>query len=150
MSAQALVQASELPPCSVEDQKAVEGIVSVLLQSKEVQVPVGHFIHAGCYARTCLVQKGSAIVGALITIPTVVIVSGRCEVTAGPAVRLVDGFAVLKAAAGRRQAFFAHEDTFITMVFATQAKTVAEAEKEFTDEWELLTTNCEGGLRGKV
>lgn len=145
-----VIRSEALPPLTPADAQKMGGIVSCLLETPEVGIPLDDFFHAGTYVRTCLVPKGAAIVGALIKIPTVVIVSGKCEVTAGSSVRVVDGYAVLRAAPMRRQAFFAVEDTYVTMSFASNAKTRAEAEKEFTDEWELLTTNLEGGLRGKV
>jgi hypothetical protein len=44
------------------------------------------------------------------------------------------GSNVIPAYAGRKQAVYAHEDTVITMSFATDATTVAEAEDAFTDE----------------
>ena len=141
---------SPLPPSTPSDLQALNRVTSYLLRQKPVDLPVEHFLHAGAYVRTCLVPKGAAIVGALIKVPTVVIVSGHCQVTAGPSIKAIDGYAVLRAEAGRRQCFVALEDTFITMAFASQAKTVAEAEKEFTDEWDLLTTNSEGGIRGKL
>ena len=53
------------------------------------------------------------------------------------------GYSVLKGMDGRRQVFSAFEDTYITMFFASNASTVEEAEKEFTDEWQLLTNNRE-------
>ncbi len=42
------------------------------------------------------------------------------------------------ASAGRKQAYIAHKDTFLTMSFKTNAKTVEEAEAEFTDDHERL------------
>lgn len=150
MSVGDLIVGQDLPPAAPEDLSVVENIASMLLGAPAVEIPVEQFLHAGIYVRTCMVPKGAAIVGALIKIPTVVFVSGQCEVTVGQKMRPVNGFAVLRAAAGRRQVFLAQEDTIITMAFASSAKTCADAEKEFTDEWELLTTNTEGGLRGKV
>ncbi len=48
------------------------------------------------------------------------------------------GHCVIPASAHRKQAFTAHEDTYLTMSFATGAATVEEAEDEFTDEAALL------------
>lgn len=110
---------------------------------REVDIPIEHFIHEGVYYRTCKVPKGVAIIGALIKIPTTVIVSGVCYVTLGNTVGRLEGYNVIKAEAGRRQAFRAIEDTYITMCFKTKSTDVKEAEKEFTDEWKLLTTNRE-------
>lgn len=113
----------------------------------EVDIPIEQFIHEGVYYRTCIVPKGVAIIGALIKIPTTVIVSGDCYVTLGNTVGRLEGYNVIKAEAGRRQAFRAIKDTHITMCFRTGSKDVKEAEKEFTDEWMLLTTNREELLK---
>ena len=117
------------------------------LGDQEVDIPIEHFIHEGVYYRTCKVPKGVAIIGAFIKIPTTVIVSGDCYVTLGNTVGRLEGYNVIKAEAGRRQAFRAVEDTYITMCFKTDAKDVKDAEKEFTNEWMLLTTNREELLK---
>jgi hypothetical protein len=54
---------------------------------------------------------------------------------------------VLPAAAGRKQAFLAQADSHITMIFATAARSVAEAEREFTDEADNLVSRRAGGNR---
>lgn len=113
----------------------------------EVDIPIEHFIHEGVYYRTCKVPKDTAIIGAFIKIPTTVIVSGDCYVTLGNTIGRLEGYNVIKAEAGRRQAFRAVEDTYITMCFKTESTDVKEAEKEFTDEWMLLTTNREELLK---
>ena len=115
----------------------------------EVDIPLEHFIHEGVYYRTCFVPKDVAIIGALVKIPTTVIVSGNCYVTLGNTVGRLEGYHVIKAEAGRRQAFRAITDTYITMCFRTDSKDVKEAEKEFTDEWILLTTNREELLKNE-
>lgn len=116
-------------------------ILYALENLPEVDVPIEQFIHEGVYYRTCRVPKGVTIIGALIKIPTTVIVSGDCMVSLGLTVGRLTGYHVIRAEAGRRQAFRAFEDTCITMCFKTNSKDVKEAEKEFTDEWMLLTTN---------
>lgn len=114
---------------------------------QEVDIPIEHFIHEGVYYRTCKIPKDTAIIGAFIKIPTTVIVSGDCYVTLGNTIGRLEGYSVIKAEAGRRQAFRAVEDTYITMCFKTESTDVKEAEKEFTDEWMLLTTNREELLK---
>ena len=115
----------------------------------EVDIPLEHFIHEGVYYRTCFVPKDVPIIGALVKIPTTVIVSGNCYVTLGNTVGRLEGYHVIKAEAGRRQAFRAITDTYITMCFRTDSKDVKEAEQEFTDEWILLTTNREELLKNE-
>lgn len=116
-------------------------------EDQEVDIPIEHFIHEGVYYRTCKVPKDTAIIGAFIKVPTTVIVSGDCYVTLGNTIGRLEGYNVIKAEAGRRQAFRAVEDTYITMCFKTESTDVKEAEKEFTDEWMLLTTNREELLK---
>jgi hypothetical protein len=50
----------------------------------------------------------------------------------------VDGYRVLPASAGRKQVFVSRGAFLITMLFPTKAKSVEEAESEFTDETHLL------------
>ncbi len=55
----------------------------------------------------------------------------------------VAGYTVFSASAGRKQAMVALTDTYLTMLFPTDAKTVDEAERAFTDEYDLLVTRKE-------
>lgn len=138
-----LIVSGQLPACSMADLAMMDRVIDEVANLPPVDIAVDHFLHAGMYVRTCMIPKNCVIVGALIKIPTVVTVSGHCKVTVGSKTAVVNGYAVLRADAGRRQAFLAYEDTFVTMAFASKAKTVKDAEKEFTDEWALLTTNKE-------
>tara|TARA_R110000796_G_scaffold13731_1_gene44202 strand:- start:1243 stop:1566 length:324 start_codon:yes stop_codon:yes gene_type:complete len=92
------------------------------------------------YSRTVRIPAGCAITGAVIKISTLLIIRGNATVYNGDAPVTVTGYAVLPASAGRKQAFVAHEDTDITMVFATQASSVEEAEDLFTDEGHTLAS----------
>lgn len=104
---------------------------------KRPQLPVltSHVIHAGVYYRTVMIQKGTNMTGALIKIPTTLTLCGDAwvDVGADEPVR-IRGYHVMPAAAGRKQAFRAVDDTYLTMSFRTDAKTVAQAEEEFTSE----------------
>lgn len=106
----------------------------------QVTVDVHHTIHAGVYCRTITLPKGALLTGALVKIPTILSVSGFISVFVGNDVKRLEGNKLLACAAGRKQAIYAHEDTVLTMLFATQAKTVEEAESEFTDEAQLLSS----------
>lgn len=107
-------------------------------------LPIQHDLHAGMYARTVMVPAGLQITGALIKIPTLLVVDGDCFVTLGDAVRRIKGYAVLQAAAGRKQAFRAVADTHLTMIFPTIAQTVDAAERAFTDEFHKLANRRNG------
>jgi hypothetical protein len=98
-----------------------------------------HVFHAGLYARTILIPQHVLLTGALIKIATLLIVDGHALVYVGEEEPFeIRGHAVLPASAGRKQVFHAQADTWLTMVFATAARTVADAERAFTDEYEKL------------
>lgn len=105
-----------------------------------------HAFHAGMYARTICIPAGDYITGALISIPTMLIVDGDAMIWLGSWSRRITGRQVLMAAAGRKQAFRAYTDTWLTMVFATAAKTVDEAEREFTPEFANLMNRQPGAV----
>jgi hypothetical protein len=99
-----------------------------------------HRLHAGMYARTVTIPATGLVTGVLVKIPTILILCGDLVVYMGegePPLR-VNGQRVLLGSAGRKQAFLSQSEFTMTMCFATKAKTVAEAEAEFTDEIELL------------
>jgi hypothetical protein len=109
------------------------------------QVPIGtdHVLHAGLYARTVMVPAGVLITGVLIKIATLLIVQGDALVYIGGEPTRLNGYNVVPAAAGRKQAFIAESDVYLTMIFPTDALDVDEAERQFTDEVELLVSRKE-------
>jgi hypothetical protein len=111
----------------------------------QVKIATHHVLHAGLYARTILVPAGTMLTGALVDIPTTVIVSGDCTVALGDGrTERLTGYHVLAAEGRRKQAYIAHADTWITAVFASSAKSVAEAEDEFTAEAHKLMSRQPG------
>lgn len=116
----------------------VRQIETIATDMPQVPIVTEHVIHGGMYARTIMVPAGTMITGALIKVPTTLIVHGRCTVYIGDGPIELDGYNVLPASAGRKQAFLAHTDTWLTMMVATDAKDVEAAENYFTDEVELL------------
>lgn len=106
-----------------------------------VEFVTRHTLHAGIYSRTITVPAGTAFVSALMKIPTTVIINGDCDIFLDDDVRIrAHGHRVMIGRAGRKQAYHTHRETSITMCFATQARTVEDAEKEFTDEHEQLSS----------
>ncbi|MGL4680420.1 MAG: hypothetical protein ACRCWC_13690, partial [Plesiomonas shigelloides] len=127
-----------IPAMSDESVAKVRALESEAMQQPQVQIETIHTLHAGTYARTIMIPAGVMITGALIKIPTTLIVSGECMVfIGGDTIKLV-GYNVLPASANRKQAFLAVTDTWLTMMFKTAATTVEDAEHEFTDECDLL------------
>jgi hypothetical protein len=98
------------------------------------RVEMQHDLHAGMYARTCRVAANQAFSSVLIKIPTLIIVNGDCIVLFGEGWHELIGYNVLQASAGRKQIYVTRGQTEITMIFPTAAKTVEEAEDEFSDE----------------
>lgn len=120
---------------------ALAGLMNVqeqLLAKPQVDVHTEHFLHDGVYVRTVRLDAGVVLVGALIKIPTVLIVSGKTKVFTGDGWIDLAGYHVIPAEAGRKQMFVTLEPTEITMIFRTDAKTVEQAEEKFTDEHEML------------
>lgn len=118
----------------------LERFVATLPQES---IETQHVIHGGMYARTILVKAGVVLTGALINVPTILIINGDVRVYIGDEVLELHGHNVLAASKGRKQAFIADTDTWLTMVFATDAQTVEDAEDEFTDEAALLMSRHE-------
>jgi|3_EtaG_2_1085321.scaffolds.fasta_scaffold03127_3 hypothetical protein len=109
-----------------------------------------HLFHAGVYHRTVFIPAGTLVAGAFVKIDTTVIVHGDVTVFVDGEPLLLTGHNVLSAYAGRKQAVLAHTDTYYTMSFATDAKTLEEAEAEFTDEHENLGSRREGSVNKMI
>ncbi len=116
----------------------VRRLEAAALEHPQVSIAVDHFLHAGLYSRTVLVPAG-----VMITVPTLLIVRGDTTVYVGDGTMRLEGYHVVRADAGRKQAFVAHGDTHLTMIFPTQAATVEEAEREFTNEVDKLQSRQE-------
>ena len=130
-----------LPPTTPEIIEKI-ALVEARIKPHEstLKVTMEHSLHAGMYARTCRLAPWMVITSVLIKIPTLLIVNGDCVVLAGDKWHEIKGYNVIPASAGRKQIYVTREETEITMVFPSNAKTVEEAEREFTDEYENLFT----------
>jgi hypothetical protein len=128
-------------------QSAIEKVCmfeQLMLTLPQVVMPVTHTLHGGVYSRTLTIPAGVVITGGFIQVPTTLIINGRGTIYANDETMEVNGYKVIVASAGRKQIYSAHEDTTGTMFFATNAKTVEEAENEFTmDAYMLLSRTHE-------
>jgi len=121
-----------------------EGVEKVIQLEQQLaalpQVPIDtfHLFHEGMYARTIMIPAGTALTGAHITIPTLLIINGHVNVTIGDQAINVCGYQVLPAEANRKTAYHAIEDTYVTMIFPSDAVTIEDAENQFTDEADRL------------
>lgn len=136
--------AAQLPAMAPADIDKVRALEAEVLQAPQVDIPTRHVLHGGMYARTIRIPAGVLLTGALIKIPTVLVLDGDVTVFVGTKTIRLEGRHVLPASAGRKQAFLAHADTELTMLFPTHATTVEEAEAEFTDEADRLMSRHGG------
>jgi GNAT superfamily N-acetyltransferase len=135
----AVVKQATVPATTAGGVEHVKWIEDIVKQVPQVPIATHHVIHAGVYSRTICVPKGVVLTGALTKIPTTLTICGHASVLVGDSEEVeIRGYQVLAASAGRKQAYIAHADTFITMSFKTDARTVEEAEEAFTDEAEFL------------
>ncbi len=108
--------------------------------AQEVEIPCEQHLHAGFYSRTIFIPKDTVAVGVTIRVDTQLVICGHVLMNDGTHVVEIDGYRVLECKGGRAQIARTLEDTYMTMSFATDAKTIEEAENEFTDEPEQLLT----------
>lgn len=137
MLLEVLAEIKSMEPAIIDRVRRVEGIAAMMPQ---VDVNVKHFLHAGMYARTCILPADVMITGALVKIPTILVVNGDVSYYTGGSFKRLVGYHVLSAEANRKQIFVAVKPSELTMLFPSDAKTVKQAEEQFTDEWHLLTT----------
>lgn len=134
----ALTTCNKLPAMSVEAVEAVRQLGLRVSETPQIPVPTYHVLHAGLYARTIKIPAGSVLCGVLIKRATLLVAEGDATVWVGDHEARIAGYNVIPASAHRRQAYLAHSDVNLTMIFPTSARNVEEAENEFTDEVGLL------------
>lgn len=100
----------------------------------EVPLPVEQHLHAGVYTRTGCQKAGVVCATALVKVPTQLIVCGHARIYCENDVFEVKGYKVLEGLPGRQMVVYTLEDTWATVLFATDAKTVEEAEIEAVGE----------------
>lgn len=129
----------DIKPMAPDAIARVAAFEDVMLTLPQVDIHTQHVLHAGLYARTIVIPAGIVLTGALVKRSTLLQISGDVLLSRGDedGVRIT-GTAVLPAAAGRKQVFITYAETTVTMSFATTARTIDEAEAEFTDDIERL------------
>jgi len=120
---------------------AVRMLEAIVGSAEQIEVTTEHLLHGGMYSRTIRIPADSVITGAYIKVPTVLIVHGDADVLTGDRWVSLSGYGVLAGSAFRKQVFVTRSAVEMTMVFATQAKTVEEAERELTDEYDMLMSH---------
>lgn len=128
-------------PMSPEAIARVRQLEEMVLAAPQVPIFTDHVIHGGMYARTVFIPAGVVITGALVKVPTTLIVHGDAVIYLDQVSVQVSGYNVVAASAGRKQAFVAVTDVYLTMMVQTDATTVDEAERAFTDDFEQLASH---------
>lgn len=97
-----------------------------------------HQVHGGIYTRTIRLPAGTVGAAVKYKVPTTLIIEGSCDVWSNGELTHVDGYSVFRGSADRQIAFVTHTDIKMSMMFATTLTDIAEIQKQFTDEHELL------------
>jgi len=145
-----VVSKNTIPAMTDDSINRVRALENLILEKPQTDIATTHSLHSGVYTRTIMIPAGVVLTGALIKIPTTLIVLGDTTVYIGDQARSLVGYNVLAASANRKQAFVAHTDTYITMIFKTDAKTVEEAEEQFTDEFARLSSRYPDALNNFI
>ena len=140
-----LEEAATIPAMNEDTLASVRLIESELMERPQVPVHTHHVLHGGVYTRSMNMPKGCVLTGALIKIPTTLIISGCVSIATGDDTLQFEGYSVVPALAGRKQVMYANEDSHLTMLFPTAAETVKDAEIEFTDEYTMLGSHKANG-----
>jgi hypothetical protein len=134
----------ELAPASGEMLERLNGLHAWTLQFEQAPIATEHVIHGGMYARTIRLEPETLMNGAFIKGATILILHGRCLLTAADGVVELDGYNVIPGSAGRKVSFVTRSRVEMTMLYATGARTVEEAEAEVFGETEELMSRKDG------
>jgi hypothetical protein len=133
-----ITSSTDIPPTTPEMIEKLNLLEDRLKEEEQLNITTWHTLHAGIYSRTVLLPKGSVVIGTSLKVATTIIISGEGEVIIGNENKYVKGYKVVTGSADRKQGFIAYEDTYYTMSFKTKAKTIQQAEEEFTDDADTL------------
>lgn len=129
---------------SIAHARDMEAVIS---SQPQISIPTQHIIHAGVYARTVLIPKGVTVAGVVVKRTSCLIICGHVTVFIGDdKAKEFKGYNLLTTDANRKQVFVAHEDTYLTMLFATRSQNIHDAENEFTDDGEFLMSRKSDSL----
>ncbi len=140
---------ADLPAMSAAEIDHVCDVERMLQAQPQIDLKMEHRVWADMYSRMVLLPAGLSMTGVPVKIATQVTIIGTCKVWMGAWKHIV-GPTTLIAEAGRKQMFEAITDTYILMAFGTKARTLSEAEEEFTDAPETLASRRPGALNDTI
>lgn len=113
-------------------------VAEAISQYPQTDLQTSHLLHGGQYHRTCRMPAGTVIVGAVVRVPTSLIIAGDVSLWTGRSWQRMTGYHVLSGEIGRQACIFSHAETFLTMTAVTEACTIEAAEAEMTEHPEQL------------
>lgn len=120
----------------------INAITEFMLQNTDqVQIKIDQDLCGNFYARHCLVPKDVVIVGALLKVPTAIIIDGDCIVYDGKETRRITGYKIIAGQAYRQSIFRAIEPTHITMLAMVNSTNLEDVQRQLTDQHMLLTNH---------
>lgn len=126
------------PMTNAQIEIATEAENAIRTELNIIRCCTEHTLHAGIYSRTLFMPRGSIVAGVVIKVPTTLVLCGKMAVYIGDEVKHIDGYNVLTTLGDRKQVVYAIEDSYATLSFRTDAKTIDEAEQQMTNEYERL------------
>lgn len=108
---------TNLPVMGQSEVDSVRELETAAMRLPQVHIPTDHVFHAGMYARTIKIPAGVALTGAQIKIPTILIISGDTLVYGENGATRYTGYHVALGQRGRKQAFYALQDTLADNAF---------------------------------
>jgi len=130
-----------LPATSPESVEKIKLAEEIIRGRAQIEFCTEHIFHAGMYARTVRIAANVVFTSVLIKRATLLVSQGSYEVFAGDRWARYDGYNVLCGSAGRKQIYRTITEIQLTMIFPTEAASIADAENEFTDETENLLSH---------
>jgi hypothetical protein len=144
MSTSIVVPGIVMPPTPPEIMALIRSAAEVVKKLPPIKIQTEHLLHAGIYTRTVRAPANAILVNVVIKIPTVFVVHGRAAFFAGDRWYRIEDYQVIPTRAGRQNICVTMEPTEMTMIFQTKAKTIEEAEDQFTDEADKLISRTQG------
>jgi hypothetical protein len=129
---------TRLAPASPAGIDKVRRLADALKTLPQTSFVTEHLLHAGMYTRTVRLPADTMAAAVLIKVPTVLIFQGSARIRSDDELIEVEGYSVLPGSKGRKIAFVTLSKVAMSMIFPTSARTIDEAQREFTDEHELL------------
>ena len=71
----------QLMACSPQELLSIRGIEESVKEAPQLKIEIKEVLHAGVYTRIAIVPENVLLVGALMKVPTTLVVVGRCAMT---------------------------------------------------------------------